>query len=55
MFGSKLAQIHLGKQSLDKIQTRKVKALKKTKIGNKRANSESTENASDTVKRNRTE
>jgi len=30
--GDKIAKIHLGKQDFDKIQTRKVKALKKRDI-----------------------
>uniref|UniRef100_A0A0K0FGR7 Ribosome production factor 2 homolog n=1 Tax=Strongyloides venezuelensis TaxID=75913 RepID=A0A0K0FGR7_STRVS len=32
VFGTKLARVHVGKQHIDKLQTRKLKALKKPKI-----------------------
>ena len=33
VFGTKLARVHVGKQQLDKIQTRKMKGLKRLKRG----------------------
>ena len=40
VFGEKVGRLHVEKQDLDKIQTRKVKALKKRKRGNDDANDE---------------
>ena len=40
MFGEKVGRLHVEKQDLDKIQTRKVKALKKRKRGDDDANDE---------------
>jgi ribosome production factor 2 len=40
VFGEKVGRLHVEKQDLDKIQTRKVKALKKRKRGDDDANDE---------------